>query len=142
MNKSYTDLLKIDSFTKRLEYLKLDANVGLDTFGFDRYLNQIFYKTPEWIRVRNQVILRDTLEGYVCDLACPDRPIGGRILVHHLNPITKDDIVNRVGILFDPENLVCVSHGTHNFIHYGAEVPIPEAVTERRPNDTCPWKKP
>ena len=132
---TYTDMMSYDSFIDRYGYLKLSGIIGEDTFGFDRYLNQTFYKSPEWRRFRNQIISRDL----GCDLAHPDYEIRGLIIIHHLNPITKDDILERSDFLMNPEYAVCVSHNTHQAIHYGDESLLPEIFVERRPNDTCPW---
>lgn len=134
--KTYSELSRLPTFEERFDYLKLSGNVGSDTFGFDRYLNQIFYKTKEWKEIRNQVILRDN----GCDLGLEGYDIYGKILIHHLNPITKDDVLNRSTWLLDPENLVCVTHDTHNAIHYGNKDTLLTSSAERTPNDTCPWK--
>lgn len=133
----YSDISKLKSFKERYEYLKLGGTVGVDTFGFDRYLNQQFYKSEEWLRVRNEIILRDN----GCDLGIEDRDIYGRIIIHHMNPITADDIIDSTDRLFDPENLICVSHRTHQAIHYGDDSLLSLDIVERSPNDTCPWKK-
>ena len=133
--RTYTELKDICGFTDRIEYLRLKGSVGFDTFGFDRYLNQRFYHSTEWRRIRNYVISRD--DG--CDLGCPDRPIPGRIYIHHMNPITVDDIDQATDNLLNPEYLICVSHDTHNAIHYGTEVKEPEVVLERTPGDTALW---
>jgi hypothetical protein len=123
-------------FEERFEYLKLSGKVGLETFGFDRYLNQILYQTDVWRKVRRDVIARD--EGF--DLGHRDHPIGGRIIIHHMNPITLDDIRSGDRKVFDPEFLICCSHLTHNAIHYGDENLLIKDPIERTPNDTCPWK--
>lgn len=137
MNKTYSELVSIDSFEERYNYLKLDGIVGQDTFGFDRYLNQIFYRSKEWRDFRRSIIIRD--DG--CDLAHPDFKIYGKmILIHHLNPITPEDILNRNSCLLDPENVVCTVKNTHDAIHYGSFDLIPKGPIERRKNDTCPWK--
>lgn len=134
--KSYDELIKLNSFEERFNYLKLDGVVGASTFGYDRYLNQIFYNSPEWKSVRRKVILRDN----GCDLAYPDKYIYGKILIHHLNPITKEDIINRSYKLFDMNNLVCISKVTHDAIHYGNnDILISEPIARTR-NDTCPWR--
>lgn len=136
--RTYTDLVKIDSPIERYRYLKLGNGVGQETFGFDRYLNQAFYKSEEWKHIRDQVIARDN----GCDMAHPDCPIQGRIIIHHLNPISNIDLIYSTDRLMNPEYLVCVSHQTHNAIHYGDESILrPDRPTERTPNDTCPWKK-
>lgn len=118
--------------------MKLDGVIGEDTFGYDRYLNQVFYHSPEWRKIRSWVILRDN----ACDLGCDGYDIPGKVLVHHMNPITLKDIHQRNKIIFDPEYLICVSLDTHNAIHYGDDSRI-IAVTPviRTKNDTCPWKK-
>lgn len=135
--KTYSELLKLLTFEERFRYLRLDGSVGEATFGFERYLNQRFYASTEWKRVRDRVILRDN----GCDLAIQDRMIGGKIVIHHMNPVTRDDILTQSEALLNPEYLICVSLETHNAIHYGDEnLLIPSTVVERRPNDTCPWK--
>lgn len=133
--KTYSELMRIDSFEDRFEYLKLDGSVGLETFGFDRYLNQRFYTSPEWRRFRREIILRD--DG--CDLGCYDRPIRGNVLIHHINPITLKDINDRSNLLMDPENVISVSFDTHNAIHYGDISLIQNEMVERRSGDTCLW---
>lgn len=135
--RTYSELILIPTFEERYKYLRLGGKVGEDTFGFDRYLNQIFYKDPEWLSVRDDVIFRDN----GCDLGIEGREIYGRILVHHINPITKDDILNRAHKLFDLENLICTSKLTHDAIHYGDDSILFKDPIERRPNDTCPWKR-
>lgn len=137
MNKCYSELITIPTFIERYRYLRLGGKVGEDTFGFDRYLNQIFYKDPEWIRTRDLVIIRDC----GCDLAMPDREILSRILVHHINPITKEDIINRDPKLFDLENLISTVKNTHDAIHYGDENLLIIEPIERSQNDTCPWRR-
>lgn len=135
--RTYSELITIPTFEERFRYLKLEGHVGEETFGFDRYLNQYFYNTPEWKKVRREVILRDNGN----DLAFEDRPIGGTVYIHHMNPIRRDDIVHRSDSILDPENLVCVSRTTHNAIHYGDEgLLLQSKPTIRTPNDTCPWK--
>ena len=135
--RTYSELLKLSSFEDRYRYLKLNGEVGVDTFGFERWLNQLFYRDPAWKIIRNRVIVRDN----ACDLGIQDRPIGGQIYVHHINPISRDDIIDRNPILLDPENLICVSLNTHNAIHYGDETLLISEPKERTANDTCPWKK-
>ena len=136
-SRSYSELIRLETFEERFEYLKLSARIGEDTFGCERYLNQIFYRSPEWRSFRKQVIMRD--EGN--DLGIEDHPIGGsRIEVHHINPITVDDIENRAKCLFDMDNVICVSPLTHKAIHYGDASLLPKDPIERKPNDTCPWK--
>ena len=135
--KTYSELILIPTFEERFEYLKLSGGVGKETFGSDRYLNQIFYSTPEWKRARRDVIVRD--EG--CDLAFPDRSINTKIYVHHINPITVDDVLNRRDVLFDPENLITISFNTHNAVHYGdTSLLIPSKPIERKPFDQAPWR--
>ena len=137
MNKCYSELITIPTFIERYRYLRLGGKVSEDTFGFDRYLNQIFYKDPEWLRTRDLVIIRDG----GCDLAMPDREILSRILVHHINPITKEDVLRRDPKLFDLENLICTIKSTHDAIHYGDESLLLAEPIERRLNDTCLWRR-
>lgn len=136
MLRNYTDISKLDSFLERYQYLKLGGKVGEETFGYDRYLNQIFYKDPEWLEARDKVIIRDC----GCDLGMPDREIRGKILVHHMNPVTKEQIIRRDPMLFDPEYLICTIKSTHDAIHYGDETLLILEPVVRRKNDTCPWK--
>ena len=136
MLRNYTDISKLDSFLERYRYLKLGGKVGEETFGYDRYLNQIFYKDPEWLEARDKVIIRDC----GCDLGMPDREIRGKILVHHMNPVTKEQIIRRDPMLFDPEYLICTIKSTHDAIHYGDETLLILEPVIRRKNDTCPWK--
>lgn len=137
MIRTYDELIKYQTFLQRFNYLKLGDKIGKETFGYDRYLNQRFYKTPEWKKLRDEIIIRD--DG--CDLGHPDFPIYGRIIIHHMNPLTKDDIIHSTEYLLDPKYLICVSHDTHNAIHYGSSdlLLIDEPVI-RKPNDTCPWR--
>ena len=137
MIKTYSELIAFPTYEERFRYLQLKGAVGKDTFGYDRYLNQILYNSQEWKRFRDKIIIRDN----GCDLACEGYDIRGRILVHHINPIRVDDVVNRNPIVFDPENVVCVTHNTHNAIHYGDESLLVLAPVERTKNDTCPWKR-
>lgn len=134
--RSYSELVTLHTFEERFEYLKLNGRVGEVTFGFDRYLNQAFYKNPEWLRVRDKVIIRDN----ACDLGIEDREINGRILVHHMNPLTSDDILNRSRYLLDPEYLICTMKNTHDAIHYSDSNLLIKSPIERRQNDTCPWR--
>ena len=136
MRKTYSELIQLPTIQERFDYLNQGSVVGDETFGYDRYLNQKFYNTPEWKRVRRNVIARD--EG--CDMAHPDYPIGGRVIVHHLNSITPQMILDRDPALFDMDNLVCVSHETHEAITYGSKEMLPEDPIERSPNDTTPWR--
>ena len=137
MIRTYDELIKYQTFLQRFNYLKLGDKIGKETFGYDRYINQRFYKTPEWKKLRDEIIIRD--DG--CDLGHPDFPIYGRIIIHHMNPLTKDDILHSTEYLLDPKYLICVSHDTHNAIHYGSSdlLLIDEPVI-RKPNDTCPWR--
>ena len=136
MIRTYPEMMSFDSFYDRFNYLNLSGQVGKDTFGYDRYLNQAFYKSAEWQRLRNEIILRD--EG--CDLAHPDYQIVGRVYIHHLNPVTKKDVLDRSDLLLNPEYLVCVSYDTHQAIHYGDENLLQPDLIIRRPDDTCPWR--
>lgn len=135
--KSYSELIRLPTFLERYRYLKIGGRIGEDTFGYDRYLNQTLYRSVEWKRFRREIIVRD--EG--CDLGCEGYEIYRNILVHHINPITIDDVLNRDLKIFDPENVICVSHNTHNAIHYGDENLLITEPVIRKPNDTCPWKK-
>lgn len=136
--RCYSELIGLSTFEERFRYLKLSGEVGAQTFGFDRYLNQAFYNSAVWKRARNQVIIRDN----GCDLGISDRIIGSRIFIHHMNPISEKDLLEFSDILINPEYLICVSRETHNAIHYGDENQLIKSRTEeRRPNDTCPWKK-
>lgn len=134
--RSYRELLTIPTFEERYNYLRLNGQVGIDTFGFDRWLNQRLYKSLEWKQLRNKIIVRD--EG--CDLAFIGMPCFGRAVVHHMNPITEEDITQVNQPIFDPDNLILCSLETHNAIHYGGLNGIRQDLIERRPNDTCPWK--
>ena len=136
MSKSYKELVRLKTFLERFEYLKLDGIVGEETFGFNRYLNQDFYRSKDWKQIRKKVILRDN----GCDLGIIDKPIRGYIYIHHINPITQDDIINKLGTLLDPDNLICVSKLTHDAIHYGDKELLPSEPAIRKPFDTCPWK--
>lgn len=134
--RTYSELITLPTFEERFNYLKLKGQVGKDTFGFDRWLNQIFYRDPEWKSVRDYVIVRDN----GCDLGIDGYEINGRILVHHMNPISKEDILERSKYLLDPEFLISTVHNTHNAIHYGDEDLLIKTPIERTKNDTCPWK--
>lgn len=134
--RKYSDLIKMPTFEDRYKYLRLGGKVGEETFGFDRYLNQIFYKDPEWRSVRDRVIVRDN----GCDLGFEGREIHSRILVHHMNPITKEDILNRSEFLFNPEYLICTTKNTHDAIHYGDDRLLFKDPIVRSKNDTCPWR--
>ena len=135
--RTYSELSKLKTFEDRFQYLRLDGIVGEETFGFDRYLNQTLYQSDEWKRRRRDIIIRDN----GCDLGCEGFEVHGRILIHHINPITVDDIVNRNPKVFDPENLILTSHNTHQAIHYGNEDLLILAPIERSKNDTCPWRR-
>ena len=138
MKKSYTELNKLKTFEERFEYLKMDGIVGVDTFGANRYLNQILYTSLEWRTFRNEIIIRD--EG--CDLAVKGYEINNNIIVHHINPLTVEDILNRSSKIFDRNNVICVSLDTHNRLHYGNDkIPFRGVIVERTPYDTCPWKR-
>lgn len=134
--RTYSELIKIPTFKERFEYLRLNGKVGEETFGFDRYLNQVFYKSPEWRAARDFVIIRD--QG--CDLAMEGHEIFGKILVHHMNPISMEDIVHRTEYLLDPEYLICTIKNTHDAIHYGDGSLLITGPIERTKNDTCPWR--
>lgn len=134
---TYTELSKIETFEDRFEYLKLGGVVGKETFGFDRYLNQTFYKSVEWRRVRNNVIIRDN----GCDLGIPGREIFDHIIIHHMNPIDVEDVKKISELLMNPEYLICTTHNTHNAIHYGDKSLLIRLPEERSMYDTCPWRK-
>lgn len=134
---TYTELQKFKTFKDRFNYLKLDGKVGEDTFGFDRYLNQIFYRSPEWRHIRDLVIVRDNGN----DLGIEGCRIYGKVLIHHMNPITYKDIIHREDDILNPEYLICVSQKTHNAIHYGSEDLLPVEPADRYLHDTCPWRK-
>lgn len=135
--RSYSELRRITTFEERYKYLQLGGIVGKDTFGFDRYLNQIFYRSQKWRSIRDQVIIRDN----GCDLGVEGYDIYGRILIHHMNPITLEDIERESDFLLNPEYLICTTHNTHNAIHYGDEKLLITAPIERTKNDTCPWRQ-
>lgn len=135
--RRFSELVEIPSFLDRYKYLKLGDAIGIDTFGFDRYLNQIFYRSTEWKRIRQEVILRDR----ACDLSIIDREIFDKIIIHHMNPISPDDIKFSTDFLLNPEYLVCCTDLTHRAIHYGDEsLLLSQEVITRVPNDTCPWR--
>lgn len=135
--KTYSELITLPTFEERFEYLKLGGKVGRETFGYDRYLNQILYKLPEWLSVRDKVIVRDN----GCDLGVLGREVYGRILVHHMNPITVEDILNRNPAIFDPEFLISTTKNTHDAIHYSDESLLVKDPIVRSKNDTCPWRQ-
>lgn len=137
MIKSYSELITLPTFEERFQYLRLDGSVGATTFGFDRIVNQMFYqRSAEWKRVRDKIIIRD----HGCDLGVEGHEIYGRIIIHHINPVTIEDLERMSSLLFDPENLISTAHMTHNAIHYGDESLLVTAPIERRKNDTCPWR--
>lgn len=139
MIKCYSELITFQSFEERFQYLRLDGIVGAETFGYDRYLNQILYTSRDWRRFRNGIIIRDN----GCDLGCEDReiPEGVKIYIHHINPITVEDVLNRAPCVFDPENTISTIHRTHQAIHYGDESLLLLTPIERSINDTCPWRQ-
>ena len=137
MIRTYSELIMLNTFKDRFEYLKLDGIVGEETFGFDRYMNQIFYKSREWTSVRRSVIIRDN----GCDLGVEGYEIHGKILIHHMNPINLSDIVHKTDELLNPDYLITTVLSTHNAIHYGDASLLPVLPIERRANDTCPWKR-
>jgi hypothetical protein len=137
LRRSYHELARLKTFEERYEYLRLSGMVGQSTFGSDRYLNQALYTSPEWKSFRNRIIIRDN----GCDLGIEGRDVlGDRIIIHHINPLTVEDVENRSPVIFDPDNVVCVSHNTHQAIHYGDQSLLQKDPVERTPNDTCPWK--
>ena len=135
--RTYSELSKLVTFEDRFNYLRLNGFVGKETFGFDRYLNQVFYKSAKWRSVRDLVIIRDN----GCDLGVEGREIYGKIVIHHMNPITIKDIEQESDFLLDPEFLISTVHETHNAIHYGDENLLIRTPIERKPNDTCPWRR-
>lgn len=138
MIRTYSELIRLPTFLERFGYLQLSGQVGVETFGYDRYLNQILYRTGEWKRFRREIIIRDN----GCDLACEGYDIvGQKILVHHLNPISVEDVLRRDPKVFDSENVICTILNTHNAIHYGDESLLVTEPIERKPNDTCPWRR-
>ena len=137
VSKSYHELILHKTYYDRLMYCKLDSTIGDLTFGIDRYLNQKLYASSEWKNLRNYIIARDL----GCDLGVQDCPVNGLILVHHLNPLTPHDLHMMSAKIFDPDNLICVSHDTHNMIHYGIKTELEKLDNiGRKANDTCPWK--
>lgn len=137
MSKCYTELISLPTFEERYSYLRLNARVAQETFGVDRWLNQVFYKSKEWLSLRPQIIIRDNS----CDLAVEGRDIYGRAIIHHIEPITSSDILQRnLSKLLDPENLITTTKKTHDAIHYGNELYLMIEVPERKPNDTIPWR--
>ena len=142
--RTYHELIELPTFLERYRYLRIGGAVGEETFGFDRWLNQVLYRSIEWKRTRRDVILRDSgmgVAGQVAfDLGCEGYELQDGIIVHHMNPITRDDIINRRAIVFDPEFLITTCSDTHKAIHFGDESLLPVEPVERRPNDTCPWR--
>lgn len=137
MIRTYSELIKLPTFKERFLYLQLNGKVGEETFGYDRYLNQVFYHSPEWRRIRKQVLIRD--DGN--EMGLPDYPIHGYIYVHHMNPISLKDIDDRKEDILNPEYLICVSKNTHDAIHYSNEdILIKRDPVIRKSNDTIPWK--
>ena len=135
--KCYSELITIPTFIERYQYLKIGGRVGADTFGHDRYLNQILYHSGEWLDFRDEIIIRDN----GCALAHPDFEIHDRILIHHINPITVEDVLRRDPKIFDPENVISTVLSTHNAIHYGDESQLMLLPITRTKNDTCPWRR-
>lgn len=135
--RTYSELITLPTFEERYRYLRLGGKVGEETFGFDRYINQTFYRSQEWRSIRDYVITRDN----GCDLGIEDREIAGRILIHHMNPISVEDILHRSEYLLDPEYLISTIKNTHDAIHYGDESLLIVAPIERTRNDTCPWRQ-
>lgn len=135
--RTYSELITLPTFEERFKYLKLNGKVGEETFGFDRYLNQIFYKSYTWLKVRDSVIIRDC----GCDLGISGREIYGKILVHHMNPIEDKDLINKNDIILDQEYLICTTKNTHDAIHYGDTDLLFTDPIIRSKNDTCPWKR-
>lgn len=134
--RTYSELIKLPTFEERYKYARLGGRVGESTFGYERYLNQLFYESKEWRDFRRSIIIRDR----GCDLGILDREISGLIMIHHLNPISVDDILQRRECLLDPENAICASPNTHRAIHYGDESLLIKAPIVRSKNDTCPWR--
>jgi hypothetical protein len=135
MIRTYSDLNSLDTFEDRYNYLRLNGEVGRETFGFDRYLNQNFYQSSDWKRARRAVIIRDAS----CDLGIPGHEINSGLIVHHMNPMTSEDIIHGESWIFDPEFLICVTERTHNAIHYGDESLLRIRFNERKPKDTKLW---
>lgn len=135
MTRSYSQLIKLDTFEERYRYLRLHGQVGETTFGYDRYLNQLIYRSQRWRSLRNKIIIRD----HGCDLGIQGYDIYAKIMIHHMNPLTLEDVHVNSHLIFDPEFLICTSFKTHNAIHFGDESLPPQLPIERRPNDTSPW---
>lgn len=137
MIRTYKELCKLKTFEERYEYLRIKSIVGDKTFGYDRYLNQLLYSNPRWKKTRYEVIVRD--DG--CDLGMEGYRINTKILVHHMNPITIEDVEQDRDHVYDPEYLICTAFGTHNAIHFGNTASLPRVPKERSKNDTCPWRQ-
>lgn len=135
-HRSYSELRQLSTFKERYDYLKLNGRVGAETFGYNRYVNQRFYRSTEWKHIRNQIIIRDN----GCDLGVEGYDLHSRIYIHHLNPMTVDDIDQGRQMILDPDNLICVSFDTHQAIHFGDESLLPQLPIERISGDTCPWR--
>lgn len=136
MIRTYSELITYNTFIDRYNYLKLNGQIGVETFGMDRYINQSLYKSQRWLETRRKVIIRD--KG--CDLGLPDFEIADRVIIHHMNPITLEDIEEERDCVFNPEYLISTSFRTHNAIHYGDESLLPKLPVKRSANDMCPWK--
>lgn len=134
--RTYSELILLPTFEERFEYLKLSGTVGAHTFGSDRYINQLFYTSEVWKKIRREVIIRDN----GCDLACEGYEIGDRIIIHHMNPITLEELVHGSSSVVNPEFLICVSYKTHQAIHYGDKNQTPQVPVQRHPGDTIPWR--
>lgn len=135
-HRSYSELKQLSTFKERYDYLKLNGRVGAETFGYNRYVNQRFYRSTEWKHIRDQIIIRDN----GCDLGVEGYDLHSRIYIHHLNPMTVDDIDQGRQMILDPDNLICVSFDTHQAIHFGDESLLPQLPIERISGDTCPWR--
>jgi hypothetical protein len=136
INRCYRELRRLKTFDDRYDYLKLSGVVGQVTFGFDRYLNQLLYSSKRWKKTRDNVIIRDN----ACDLGVEDYDIRDKIIIHHMNPITIEDVELERDIVYDPEFLITTTLNTHNAIHYGDKSLLPKILIDRKPHDTCPWK--
>ena len=134
--RTYTELIKLESFIDRYNYLRLGGVVGSTTFGFDRYLNQLLYTSKRWRATRDRIIIRDNS----CDLGLEDYELHSGVIIHHMNPITIEDVENDSDLIYDPEFLICTSSNTHNAIHYSDATLLPRLPITRRPGDTIPWR--
>lgn len=134
--RTYSELITLPTFEERFKYLQLNGQVGESTFGFDRYMNQVFYRSQKWKSIRDFVIIRDC----GCDLGVEGYNIHGKIIIHHMNPLSMRDIETESDFLLNPDFLICTTHNTHNAIHYGDENLLVTAPIERTKNDTCPWR--